>query len=228
MPQSASFAGVRADSGMLRGSLELSGSAETVIGQELPAITPTELPSLGREVSEPGTFDVILPVRISYDVLKDKIRQAISAVAPVAGLSVQDVDVYPSSGKLVLGLRVAKASDTNADAGQWIYLTGGLQVDADGHAVRFSDLAADVNDEGLASLVNPLVVQLRDKMSADYGVAYENLLNAANAKLTRPLKDGFRMEGHLSSAKLEKVYLPADGIVIALRASGDLNILYGM
>lgn len=227
-PQSASFAGVRADSGTLRGSLELSGSAETVVGQEPPAITPTELPSLGREVSEPGTFDVILPIRISYGVLKDKIRQAISAVAAVAGLSVQDVDVYPSSGKLVLGLRVAKASDTNADAGQWIYLTGGLQVDADGHAVRFSDLAADVNDEGLASLVNPLVVQLRDKMSVDYGVAYENLLNAANAKLTRPLKDGFRREGHLSSAKLEKVYLPTDGIVLALRASGDLNILYGM
>jgi hypothetical protein len=226
-PQSASFAGVRADSGTLRGSLELSGSAETVVGQEPPAITPTELPSLGREVSEPGTFDVILPVRISYGVLKDKIRQAISAVAAVAGLSVQDVDVYPSSGKLVLGLRVAKASDTNADAGQWIYLTGGLQVDADGHAVRFSDLAADVNDEGLASLVNPLVVQLRDKMSVDYGVAYENLLNAANAKLNRPLEDGFRMEGHLSSAKLEKVYLPADGIFIALRASGDLKILYG-
>nr|QIP10814.1 DUF4403 family protein [Bradyrhizobium symbiodeficiens] len=227
-PQSASFAGVRADSGMLRGSLELSGSAETVVGREPPAITPTELPSLGREVSEPGTFDVILPVRVGYDVLKDKIRQAINAVAPVAGLSVQDVDVYPSSGKLVLGLRVAKASDTNADAGQWIYLTGGLQVDADGHAVRFSDLAADVNDEGLASLVNPLVAQLRDKMSVDYGVAYENLLNAANAKLNRPLEDGFRMEGHLSSAKLEKVYLPADGIVIALRASGDLTILYGM
>nr|AWM05581.1 DUF4403 domain-containing protein [Bradyrhizobium symbiodeficiens] len=227
-PQSASFAGVRADSGMLRGSLELSGSAETVVGREPPAITPTELPSLGREVSEPGTFDVILPVRVGYDVLKDKIRQAVNAVAPVAGLSVQDVDVYPSSGKLVLGLRVAKASDTNADAGQWIYLTGGLQVDADGHAVRFSDLAADVNDEGLASLVNPLVAQLRDKMSVDYGVAYENLLNAANAKLNRPLEDGFRMEGHLSSAKLEKVYLPADGIVIALRASGDLTILYGM
>jgi len=72
------------------------------------------------------------------------------------------------------------------------------------------------------------VTQLRDKMSVDYGVAYENLLNAANAKLTRPLKDGYRMEGHLSSAKLEKLYLPADGIVIALRASGELKILYGM
>jgi hypothetical protein len=83
-------------------------------------------------------------------------------------------------------------------------------------------------DEELAALINPLVAQLRDKASVDYGVAYENLLNAANVKLTRPLKDGFRMEGHLSSAKLEKVYLPSDGVVIALRASGELKIMYGM
>jgi len=44
----------------------------------------------------------------------------------------------------------------------------------------------------------------------------------------RPLKDGSRIEGHLDSAELEKLYLPADGVVIALRASGDLKILYGM
>jgi hypothetical protein len=42
------------------------------------------------------------------------------------------------------------------------------------------------------------------------------------------LKDGFRLEGHLDSAKLEKVYLPADGIEIALRATGELKIQYGM
>ena len=77
-------------------------------------------------------------------------------------------------------------------------------------------------------MINPIVAQLRDKMSVDYGIAYDNLLNAANGKLTRPLKDGFRMEGHLSSAKLEKTYLAADGMVIALRASGELKILYGM
>ena len=62
-------------------------------------------------------------------------------------MSVRDVEVYPSSGKLVVGLRVAKASDTEANAGQWIYLTGALQVDADGHAIRLSDLAAATNDE---------------------------------------------------------------------------------
>ena len=227
-PQSAAFAGVRADSKVLRGSLELSGSAETFVGQQPPAVTATALPSLGHEVSEPGTFDVILPVRIGYDMLKDKITQAITAIAPAAGMSVRDVEVYPSAGKLVIGLHVAKASDADANAGQWVYLVGAIQVDADGHAVRLSDLAAATDDEGAAAVINPLMAQLRDKTSIDYGVAYENLLNAANAKLTRPLKDGFRMEGHLSSAKLEKVYLPADGVVIALRASGELRILYGM
>jgi len=226
-PQNAAFAGVRADGRVLSGALELSGTAETFVGHS-PAVTATALPALGRDVSEPGTFDVILPMRIGYDVLKDKIKQAVSALPPVAGMSVLDVQVYPSSGKLVVGLRIAKRSDTDASAGQWIYLTGAIQVDEAGHAVRLSDLAAITDDEGAAAVINPLIAKLREGMSVDYGVAYDNLLNAANAKLTRPLKDGFRMEGHLSSARLEKVYLPADGIVIALRASGDLKILYGM
>jgi uncharacterized protein DUF4403 len=227
-PQSAAFAGVRADEHVLRGSLELSGSAQTFVGQQPPAVTATALPALGHDVSEPGSFDVILPVRIGYDVLKDKIMQAVAAIPPMAGISIRDVDVYPSSGKLVVGLRVAKASDTDASAGQWVYLAGALQVDADGHAVRLSDLAATTENDELTAMIAPLVTQLRDSVSVDYGIAYQNLLNAANAKLTRPLKDGFRMEGQLSSAKLENMYLPADGVVIALRASGGLRILYGM
>jgi Domain of unknown function (DUF4403) len=227
-PQTAAFAGVRADTRVLSGSLELSGSAVTVAGQPPAAVTATPLPQLGRDVSQPGEFNVILPIRIGYDMMKDKITQAITAVAPVAGMTVRDVEVYPSSGKLVVGLRIAKAADADPSAGQWVYLTAALQADADGHAVRLSDLSATTDDEGLATMINPLMAQLREKMSVDYGVAYENLLNAANSKLTRPLKDGFRMEGHLSSAKLEKTYLSAEGIVLALRASGELKILYGM
>jgi hypothetical protein len=227
-PQSAAFAGVRASSTVLSGSLELSGTAETVIGQQPSEVKPTSLPALGHEVDAPGSFDVILPVHVGYDVLKDKITQAIGMLPTVAGLSVRAVDVYPSSGKLVVGLQVAKNADNDPNAGRWVYLMGALQVDTDGHAVRLSNLDVTTNDEGLSPLIEPIVAQLRDKMSVDYGLAYQNLLNAANTKLSRPLKDGFRMAGHLDSAKLEKVYLPADGITIAFRASGELKILYGM
>jgi hypothetical protein len=171
---------------------------------------------------------VILPVHVGYDVLKDKISQAVAMLPPVAGLSVQDVDVYPSAGKLVVGLRIAKSADSDPGAGRWVYLTAALQVDVDGHAVRLTGLGVITNDEELSPMIDPIVAQLQSKVSADYGVAYQNLLNAANGKLTRPLKDGFRMEGYLDSAKLVKVYLPADGITIALRASGQLKLLYGM
>lgn len=227
-PNAAAFAGVRASASVLSGSLELSGSAQTVVGQQAPAAAATPLPALGRDVVDPGSFNVILPVRIGYDVIKDRIAEAVEALPQVPGLAIKDVDVYPSSGQLVIGFRIAKDTDTSPNAGQWVYLSGALQVDQNGRAVRLSALNVITGNEQLAPIIDPIVVQLRDKMSVDYGVAYQNLLNAANVKLTRPLKDGFRMEGHLDSAALQQLYLPADGITIAMRATGTMKILYGM
>jgi Domain of unknown function (DUF4403) len=225
-PQGVFFAGMQANARTLRGSIELSGTAQTLIGPNPPEITATELPPLGESVDAPGAFDVILPVRIGYDVLKDRLMQAVQAMPPVAGFAVSDVDVYPSSGKLVVGLRVADTAA--ADAGKWVYLSGAVQADADGRMIRLSSLDVITNDEGLSALVDPITAQLGSKLNVDYGIAYDNLLNAANAKLNRPLKDGFRMEGNLSSAKLDGVSLSADGVVIAVHASGDLKILSGM
>ena len=227
-PQSVSFAGMRANAKTLSGSIEFAGTAQTIVGQAPPSVTATPLPTLGRDVEAPGAFDVILPVRIGYDVLKDRLTQAIAAMPPVAGISVREIDVYPSSGKLVVGLRVAKAAEADPNAGKWVYLSGAIQVDADGRSIRLSNVGVMTDDEGLAPLIDPIAAQLGSKLNVDYGIAYDNLLNAANAKLNRPLKDGYRMEGSLSSAGLQSVSLPADGVVIALRASGDLKILYGM
>jgi hypothetical protein len=228
-PQTAAFAGVRANAKVLSGSLELSGTATTTIGQQPASITPTALPPLGAEVAAPGTFDVILPVRIGYDVIKEKISQAIAA-APAPGASVREIEVYPSSSKLVIGLRTARTSDNDPNAGQWTYLSGALRVDTDNKTVGLADLdvSAAPDDGELASAVQQLAVQLKPAVNIDYGISYQNLLIAANGRLTRPLKDGFRMEGKLSSVNLDKVLLLADGATLALRASGELKILYGM
>ncbi|AMA56212.1 DUF4403 family protein [Bradyrhizobium sp. CCGE-LA001] len=227
-PQSVSFAGMQASSRTLRGSIELSGTAQTLIGQNPPALTATELPPLAHSVDAPGAFDVILPVRIGYDVLKDRLMQAVAAMPPAAGFAVRDVEIYPSSGKLVVGLRVAGSAETGADAGKWVYLSGAVQADADGRMIRLSGLDVMTTDEGLSGLVNPIAAALGSKFNADYGLAYDNLLSAANARLNRPLNDGFRMEGNLASARLETISLLADGVVIAVRASAELKILYGM
>jgi len=228
-PQSAAFAGVRADAKVLRGSLELAGSAETAVGQPPPAVMVTALPPLSTEVAGPGTFDVILPIRIGYETLREKISQAIAAV-PAQDTSVREVQVYPSSGKLVIGLRIAKSSDNDPNAGQWTYLSTTPKLDTNNKTVGLAEIDVGVagDDSQIASTVQQLTAQLKSAVNVDYGISYQNLLIAANERLMRPLKDGFRMEGHLSAVQLNKVLLLADGITIALHASGDLKIVYGL
>jgi hypothetical protein len=220
---------VHANAKDLSGSLELTGTAQTLVGQAPSAVTPTPLPPLGNDISQPGTFDILLPVRVNYDTLRDKIMQVVAASK--AGPIVKEMQIYPSSGKLVIGVRVAKPGDIDATAGEWIYLSGALNVDPNQQSIKISNLAGDSSlpDGSMAAqLQNQILDQLKDIPDVGYGLAYQNLLNAANERLNRPLKNGFRMEGKLTTAKLDSIQLLADGVSIALRASGDLKILYGM
>jgi hypothetical protein len=143
---------------------------------------------------------------------------------------VREVQVYPSSGKLVIGLRIAKSSDADSSAGQWIYLSTAPKADASTKTFSLGDvdLTTSSDDSQIASAVQQLATQLKNVASVDYGISYQNLLTAANERLRRRLKDGFRMEGHLDSAGLEKLRLLSDGITIALRASGSLKIVYSL
>jgi hypothetical protein len=225
-PKDAAFAGVRANAKVLEGTLEMSGSAETYVGARPAPVAATELPPLGHDVGERGEFDVILPVHVGYGLIADKIKQLVAA-APASPIAVRDVAVYPSSGKIVVGLLIANAASADA-SGRWAYVSAAVQVNANGHSVHLSDFSAGVDGVRIPSDIEAILAQLRDSTNVDYGIAYQNLLNAANEKLTRPLKDGYRMEGHLDSAKFEKLFLSPDGIVIALRASGNLKILYGL
>lgn len=207
----------------------MTGTAQTLVDQAPAAVTPTPFPPLGDDVSQPGTFDVLLPVRVSYDALRDKIMQMVAATK--AGAIVKEIQIYPSSGKLVIGVRVAKPSETDPVAGEWFYLSGALNVDPGQQSVRISDLAGDSSlpdGSEAAQLQNEILGQLKEIPDVSYGVAYQNLLNAANEHLNRPLRNGFRIEGQLSNAKLDSIQLLADGVRISLRVSGDLKILYGL
>lgn len=164
-----------------------------------------------------------------YETIKEKISQAIAA-APPQDAAVREVQVYPSSGKLVIGLRIEKASDSDPSVGQWVYLSAAPTLDTGNKTVGLPNISAGAasHDSQVASAVQQLVAQLKSAVNIDYGISYQNLLIAANERLTRPLKDGFRMEGQLTAAQLDKVLLLADGILIALHASGDLKIVYGL
>lgn len=233
-PRAVAFSGTHAHDDLLEGAIEMAGTTETSVGQQPSASAPTPLPALGSDVTNPGGFSVILPVTISYDRISEKIQAVMTARAQNGGPAVQDISVYPSSGKLVMGLHFVSAD--NASGGTWIYLTATPQVDANAQTVQFSDLAV-VPDSSTAAANSPLAAlfndpallqNLRQQASLAFQTEWQTLLASANARLTRPLADGFRSEGNLASAGLSQVSLLPDGLRIDLRASGHLKILYGM
>jgi hypothetical protein len=232
-PQSAAFAGVRANKEVMTGSLTIEGTAETVVGHAPAPVAPTPLPPLGTDVATPGTFEVIVPVRIDYETLRQKAKSLIAAFGTSGENTLRDVEIYPSAGKIVVGLRIAKASNTDPNAGGWIYLLATPQIDNETQTVRLPNLTINAPDGAETEIVKwlietKLLETLRQQFSVSYKDAYEKLIAAADAKLTRPLGNGFRMEGKLAAASIDKILLLADGLSVELRANGDLKILYGL
>lgn len=231
-PRTVAFSGIHAHGDVLEGAIEIAGMTETSVGQQPSAPTPTDLPALGSDVTSAGKFSIVIPVAIGYDQIRQKIQAVMTLRAQSGGPAVQDISVYPSSGKLVAGLHLKSGSTSND--GAWIYLTATPQVDANAQTVQFSDLTvipdSSATESSLVALLNdPTLVQdLRQQASIAFQSEWQAILASANARLTRPLTGGFRSEGNLTSAGLSKISLLSDGVRIDLRASGDLKILYGM
>jgi hypothetical protein len=231
IPQSVAFSGFRARGNVLEGSIQITTTVETLIGAQPSAtVTPTPLPPLGRDVTDPGRFSVILPLMLSYELLRNELKVALTARAQAHGLNLQDVTVYPSSGKVVAGLHLARAGET---AGDWIYLAATPQVDADSHTLQLINAAvadtAHATGSPLSGISSdPQLPQVLQQIRLSLPNDLQTLITAVNTHLSRPLGGGFRSEGRLTDVGLSQVLLLADAIRVDLRASGNLSILYGL
>lgn len=232
-PQSIAFSGFRAHGNVLEGSIEISGTAETVIGAQpaAAATAPTPLPPLGNEVSHRGKFSIILPVSVGYELLAAQVRDIAAGRAQALDLGLQDVKVYPSSGKIVAGLHLARSGATSGD---WIYLTATPRIDTRAHLLQLSGLSFNrpsLPDEspltkfaGDPQLMQALLQQVRLSLED----RLQTMMASASAGLNRPLGDGFRSEGRITEVSLSQVLLLADGVRVDMRASGNLSIIYGL
>jgi hypothetical protein len=222
-PLSVAFAGLRTTSDVLEGAIEFSGPVETDFGAVAPTVSPTALPQLGSDVSNPGHFEFLVPLTLSYRVL----REVVQPVASQAfNTTVKDVDVYPSNGKLVIGLQFDNPpAGVNATPDGWIYLTAQIKPDTAGTSFMV-DEAQVISDVPNGIDVSKVMDALRQKLLADYKPQYDAMVQQANAKLTRDLGSGFKSEGSFTSANVEKIVLLKDNIEIIARATGTLRVVY--
>jgi hypothetical protein len=224
-PQSVAFAGLHTTSDVLEGAIEFTGPVETDFGTTAPAVTPAPLPQLGSDVPNPGHFEFLLPLTLSYQVLREVVQPIASQTF---NANVKDVDVYPSDGKLVAGLQFdSPPAGVDATSDGWIYLTAQLKPDAAGTGLMLDGeqyVSGKPGDVGID--VSKVMDVLRQKLLADYKPQYNAVLQQADAKLTRDLGNGFKSEGSFTSAKVEKVILLKDRIEIVARATGTLRVVY--
>ncbi len=231
-PQTVAFAGVRAHGDILDGSLEMTGTVETTIGEEPAAIAPTPLPPLGTDITQPGRFEIVVPVGISYDAIRTKIQDVISAMDNT-GFALRDVAVYPSADKIVLGLRLAAAGASSGD-GDWIYLTATPRLSADDQTIQLADIASSATSSSTTSALadwlkdDSHLQALRQQLRVSYEAELTKIVSSVNARLTRSLGNGFRSEAHLTSSGLANIQPLVEEIRVDFRASGDLKILYGL
>jgi hypothetical protein len=224
-PQSVAFAGLHSSSDVLEGAIEFSGPVETDFGATAPAVNPTPLPQLGSDVTDPGHFEFLVPLTLNYQVLREVI-QPVSSQAFNA--TVKDVDVYPSSGKLVIGLQFdTPPAGLDATPDGWVYMTAQLKPDAAGNALVLDGAQLQAGAPNAATFdISKIFDAARQKVLADYKPQYDAVLQQANSKLTRDLGNGFRSDGGFTSASVDKVALLKDGIEVVVRAAGTLRVVY--
>jgi Domain of unknown function (DUF4403) len=222
-PQSVAFAGLHSTSDALEGAIEFSGPVETDFGGTAPAVNPTPVPQPGSDVADPGHFEFLVPLTLSYQVL----REVIQPVASQAfSATVKDVDVYPSNGKLAIGLQFdTPPAGVDATPDGWIYVTAQLKRDAAGTALTL-DGAQLASGAPSTVDISRILDAARQKLLSDYKPRYDAVLQQADAKLTRDLGNGFRSQGKFTSAGVDKVLLLKDNIEIVVRATGTLRVVY--
>jgi len=204
------------------GSAEIAGATERVVGSEPDAHTPPLCRGWGQTFPNPDDLRSG-SVNINYGMIRQKVREN-------AAPALRDVGIYPFDGKIVVGLRMA-APNASAEEGDWIYLAATPQINADAQVVQFADLA--LVDDG-ANSVTVLVKDsgflsvLQEQLRIDYEAERNIIIASANERLSRPLGNGLRSEGRISSAGVAKVLLLATGLRLDLRAAGRLKILFGL
>jgi hypothetical protein len=223
-PESVAFAGLHTTNDVLEGAIEFSGPVETDFGGTAPAVNPTPLPQLGSDVADPGRFEFLVPLTLSYQIL----REVIQPVASQAfNTTVKDVDVYPSNGKLVIGLQFdTPPAGVDATPDRWVYTAAQLKPDAAGTTLALDGaqlLAATPNATTLD--ISKIFDAARQKVLADYKPQCDAVLQQADAKLTRDLGNGFRSHGSFTSASVDKVVLLKDGIEVVVRAAGTIHLV---
>lgn len=242
-PETVSFSGVHVENGILSVNLNLQGRLAAVVGDESPARrTKVSLPELSThsETTQPGV-SLALPVTVGYEVLERELETALSVGrqwTPSGGdamLTVHDVEVYPSSPNLVVGVAfTADVPNALFDTTARVYLWGTPIANGVDRELRVKDLdfvvMADNSIVEAASELfgEELIRRVGDELVFDFGADYDRLFATVNNGVNRELGDGIQMGGNVNFIEIEEnVLMLEDHLQVGVVSGGEVAVKYG-
>ena len=193
------------------------------------------LPPLGALVADSSGLRVVVRATTPYATLRDALEQSIvgqtfTRPSPAGDVSVtpEEVDVYPSNGKLALGIKIAaKLPGNMLDTNGWVYVTGTPIVAENGSAIELGNLSYSAvidNELGQTLIVlfdEQILEQLKKASRIDLqpsmAKSSEDLMTQINAAKV----SGIGIVADPPTTKLLDVAVDADALVAT--ASADMN-----
>jgi hypothetical protein len=237
-PTAVGFSGFRYDEADLKLALGIDGFTE-VTGAPPAAAAPAQLPPLQRIAVTSDKLNVTLPVRVSYDQVAAVSRglvlhRSFEADTPQGHviLTVDDVTLYPSNGKLALGLHFRASTGLGIfDTKGWVYLVGAPVVDPAGQTIRVQDVGLTRElDSGVLSVLSSIFeAQLLKLIEGNAVYDLKPQIADLRSRLDAQLSDIARNQGIVvqlndSFLGLTAVQLQEQDLEVAVGLQGTANV----
>ena len=216
-------------------------SEVTIVSEEPVLPMMQELPKLGRKLEQTGGFSVVVPVAVKYKDLEKEVESLLNAGRrwapieedPTAILIVEDVEIYPSSPDIIVGVQLSmEFADDGSRSRGTVYFAGRPVVDNANRAVRLEGLGltrfvdAGTVSVSAARFANLLSERLQHSLGFEFGLFYNQIRDSVNRQLSREVYEGLSIDGHLDEARAEVVILLDEFLYIGVRATGAIGVSY--
>ncbi len=238
IPESFAFSRVRVVDDAVEFAVRAGVKAQL---NEVPVPTdPLPLPAVEPLEADQSQLNVALAANVGYPRLASVLKPAVvgksfggKTAAGDVKIQVEDIDVYPSQGRVVVGVKVrADLPGRIFDTRGWIYLTATPVVDESGTKVRLSDLnySAAIDNALWQAFATVFDDQIRRTLEANASIDLQPVLAEQGEVLMRQINaasiPGGKIKADVPEVKVKDVRVDATKLAVdvALNVQFELTL----
>lgn len=235
-PESFAFSNIRVDDNALAFAVRAGVKAQ--LDEKAASTELMPLPPVGTITTDNSNLRVVIRANIGYDKIADELKKSLLGktfmnTTPAGKLSVkiEDFEVYPSNGKIALGVKIAATLPAhNFDVHGWIYMTTAPSIDQSGTTVVLDELSysAVLDNELWKSLVAIFDNQILQELHKNSHINLQPTISKSSKDLASRINStsfpGIQINAEEPTAKLLDVAVDSKSLVATASVEMKFNV----